>query len=255
MLTGSGIGRVYIWDGVSLLIGKSVGMTNVHAHHAVQIALTPDGPIRFRTEEGDWAEYGGVAITPNFPHAFQSRDQSVAHVFVEPESREGRAILGRLGGTGIVGLENDDLNVVVPMLFDAWAARPGSAAMSDATRRVTRHFAGDASTASPVDERIARAVAYLKSHIDGPIALAEVASAVNLSPGRFRHLFVDETGMTLRAYILWLRFQRAWTLIGEGSSLSVAAHGAGFADAAHLTRTSQRMFGVPPVALEMESTV
>jgi AraC-like DNA-binding protein len=84
------------------------------------------------------------------------------------------------------------------------------------------------------------------------LALNELAEVANLSPGRFRHLFVDETGMTVRLYILWLRFERAWELIGDGSSLSSAAHGAGFSDAAHLSRTSRRMFGAPPVAIQME---
>ena len=38
----------------------------------------------------------------------------------------------------------------------------------------------------------------------------------------------------------------------DGESLSTAAHSAGFADAAHLTRTSRRMFGFPPSALEVD---
>ena len=33
--------------------------------------------------------------------------------------------------------------------------------------------------------------------------------------------------------------------------MSAAARGAGFADAAHLTRTSHRMFGFPPSAIQM----
>jgi AraC family transcriptional regulator len=36
-----------------------------------------------------------------------------------------------------------------------------------------------------------------------------------------------------------------------GDSLSTAAHRAGFADAAHLTRTSRRMFGFPPSGLQL----
>jgi AraC-like DNA-binding protein len=35
-------------------------------------------------------------------------------------------------------------------------------------------------------------------------------------------------------------------LIAGGSSLTDAAHGSGYADAAHLTRTFGRMFGAPP---------
>jgi AraC-like DNA-binding protein len=102
------------------------------------------------------------------------------------------------------------------------------------------------------DERVARVIAHMKANIDRALTLTELADVANLSPGRFRHLFVGETGMTVRLYILWLRFQRAWELIAEGNSLSSAAHGAGFSDAAHLSRTSRRMFGVSPVAIQME---
>jgi AraC-like DNA-binding protein len=57
--------------------------------------------------------------------------------------------------------------------------------------------------------------------------------------------------MALRPYILWRRFLRVWELLMAGESLSTAAHRAGFADAAHLTRTSRRTFGFPPSALQM----
>jgi len=101
------------------------------------------------------------------------------------------------------------------------------------------------------DERILRAVAYVKRRLDAPLALDDVAAEACLSPGRFRHLFVEETGMTLRAYILWRRLLRAFELAVRGESLSSAAHGAGFADAAHLTRTCRRMFGFPPSVLQV----
>lgn len=59
--------------------------------------------------------------------------------------------------------------------------------------------------------------------------------------------------MALRPYILWRRFLRVWELAMTGASLSAAAHAAGFADSAHLTRTSRRMFGFPPSAMQVES--
>jgi AraC-like DNA-binding protein len=37
----------------------------------------------------------------------------------------------------------------------------------------------------------------------------------------------------------------------RGESLSSAAHTAGFADSAHLTRTSRRMFGIAPSAMHV----
>jgi AraC-like DNA-binding protein len=243
---------MYLWNGGSLLIGRSTGATGVHSHHAIQIALSADLPIRFRLDPGSWRDYDGVLITPNLRHAFDGASQTVAHVFVEPESREGRAILERLDTTGIVPMDNADLGTARAFIFQPWASRANAATMIRAAHDVIRHFSGGLEPRQPVDDRVASAVAYMKANIDRPLSLSDIASAVNLSPGRFRHLFVAETGMTVRPYILWLRFQRAWELIAAGNSLSAAAHGAGFADAAHLTRTSRRMFGAPPVAIRLE---
>jgi AraC family transcriptional regulator len=109
--------------------------------------------------------------------------------------------------------------------------------------------AGVSTTTTVSDERVVRAIAYISAHLSGPLTLQVIAGEAFLSPSRFRHLFVAETGTALRPYLLWRRFLRAWELIRAGEPISVAAHDAGFADAAHLTRTSNRMFGFAPSAL------
>jgi AraC-like DNA-binding protein len=53
-------------------------------------------------------------------------------------------------------------------------------------------------------------------------------------------------GMPLLPYLRWLRLRQALTVAATGESLARAAQDAGFADAAHLTRTMQRHFGVAP---------
>ena len=106
-----------MWDSGSLLIGRSTGETGVHAHHAIQIALTT-GTLSFRSATGTWVAYRGALITPNYPHAFASYDHDVAHVFVEPESRPGRTILERIGTTGIAPIPESDVDVAAPMLFE-----------------------------------------------------------------------------------------------------------------------------------------
>lgn len=37
----------------------------------------------------------------------------------------------------------------------------------------------------------------------------------------------------------------------QGETLADAAHAAGFADSAHLSRTARTMFGLPPSAMQM----
>ena len=119
--------------------------------------------------------------------------------------------------------------------------------------RVIQRLTGGVQPSAVSDERILRAIQYMRAHLDTPLTLTDVAAVACLSPGRFRHLFVEETGMALRPYILWRRFLHVWELLMEGASLSTAAHRAGFADAAHLSRTSKRMFGFPPSAMRVSS--
>ncbi|MCY7308647.1 MAG: AraC family transcriptional regulator, partial [Rhodoferax sp.] len=104
----------------------------------------------------------------------------------------------------------------------------------------------------PSDPRVLAAVEYIRQRVDQAVSLPEVAKAANLSPGRFRHLFLEETGMPLRTYVLWRRLLHVWTLLTNGETLSSAAHAAGFADSAHLSRTSRTMFWLPPSVLQMK---
>jgi AraC family transcriptional regulator len=65
------------------------------------------------------------------------------------------------------------------------------------------------------------------------------------------HLFVEQTGLPFRTYLLWLRLTKAVESMAAGASLTEAAHEAGFADSAHFSRTFRRMFGVAAAALDV----
>jgi AraC-like DNA-binding protein len=178
---------------------------------------------------------------------------SNAVLFVEPETREGRAIAERYLRDAIVAVPVEGIAEARDALFAAWRAHGSAPPVAEAAREVVRALTGGVEPRVVSDPRILRAVAYVNARLDGPLTLEEVAAAAYLSPSRFRHLFVEQTGMALRPYILWRRFLRVWALVTSGASLSAAAHEAGFADAAHLTRTSRRMFGFPPSAMLMRA--
>jgi AraC-like DNA-binding protein len=235
-----------------MFIGRAGGIVPVHAHYAIQIAFGPERGIRFRPGDDEpWTEYGGAIIPSRQPHSMDATSVSANVVlFVEPETREGRAIAERHLQGGIAEIPDALLADLAPALFAGWHERRAPAII-DAATRIVRALTGGTEPSVVSDPRILRAVAYVRAHLDAPLTLETVAEEACLSPSRFRHLFVEQTGMALRPYILWRRFLRVWELVSAGESLSAAAHAAGFADAAHLSRTSRSMFGFPPSVMQL----
>lgn len=244
-------GRIYFWPGGSLWIGQGRGHTQWHAHHAHQLTLAPEGSFRFRTDEaGAWESFEGALVPSHCPHQFEVDGIQMVHLFVEPESRAGRALTRRFGGTAVAQLPATESRTVARTLFQAFRATPAREPMVDAALKAVAELCG--ATTEPdkaLDPRLARALEYIGAHVRHPITLGDVASAVALSESRFRHLFVAETGSSFRAYLLWLRINLAIEAVMAGASWTDAAHEAGFADSAHLTRTHKRVFGIEPSAI------
>jgi AraC-like DNA-binding protein len=248
-----GIGHFVPWDGGCIFIGTDVQVVPEHAHYAIQIAFGSEPGLRFRTSSDDpWISYGGAMIPSRQPHSMDATDvRSNAVLFIEPETREGRALAEHYLRGGIAPMPDAVVAEAVPPVFAVWREQRSARALADAARGVISALTGGVEPTELSDQRILRAVAFIKSHLDSPLTLEAVAAEAFLSPSRFRHLFVEQTGMALRPYILWRRFLRVWELLAAGHSLSSAAHHAGFADAAHLTRTSRRVFGFPPSAMRL----
>lgn len=99
--------------------------------------------------------------------------------------------------------------------------------------------------------RIEKSIVGWRRGSTSPVSLSDVAALVGLSPGRTRRLFVQQTGLPLRTYLLWLRPTRALELFAGGASLTEAAHAAGFSDSAHPSRTFHRMFGIAAASLRV----
>lgn len=243
-------GHICFWQGGSLWLGRGQGRSRRHDHHAHQIAISLDGTCRFRgTREERWSTYTAAIIASHCKHEFEF-EGTIAHVFVEPEALPGRS-LNRYFTTdaGICALPEAERDRIAPMLIDAERRQLGGDALETIAQSALASLTGCEVMSAPVDARVIKAIEYVASRLMAPLSLADAAGAAALSPGRFRHLFVQETGTTFRAYLLWLRLNIAIKAAMAGASWTTAAHEAGFADSAHLTRTFQRMFGINPMDL------
>jgi len=219
-----------------------------HAHHAMHVVACTDGELRVRAGAGRWQRAAGVVTAPDVAHAIDATGAEVLLVFLDPESDAGAALRARIDGPlrTLTARERDALiDGADPMTL----MTEGGAAW---TARAIAILGGDTAAAAPrrVHPRVRAVLRRLRAMpSDADTSLEALAAAVSLSPGRLMHAFTASIGIPLRPYVAWLKLQRAAAGIVTGLPLGDAAHAAGFADAAHMSRTFRTMLGMPPSAL------
>ncbi|WP_189248846.1 helix-turn-helix transcriptional regulator [Streptosporangium pseudovulgare] len=210
--------------------GGQIGTVGMHAHHAVQL-LIGDG---FVLRGADGAEHTMTAalIPANTPHAVVQGTADGLLALIDPA--HAWPVLDRDHVSSSAGWR---VRLEVPAGRD----QPTLQALVD-------HLAG-AATPGPRHPALIHATEVIAATLPARIRLAEIARAVHLSESRLSHLFTSELGLPFRPYVLWMRLRAALSSLSEGATLTEAAHTAGFADAAHLTRVVRRMMGQAPSSL------
>lgn len=247
--------RVVVWQGGSLWLvdaarfeaGESRS-TDFHAHHAIQITLGLGGCFRLVGHDGSSATRDAVVAADGL-HRFEAEGR-IGLLFVEPESRLGRAVAARHIAGDLTELSPSPLLSAELDAFKSFDWRAPDSEVVTWGRRLIALMAGEERADIP-DYRIRKVIAWAAERVDGTLSLSDAVPVAGLSSSRLRHLFVEQTGLPFKSYLLWLRLTRAVAIVAAGSSLTTAAHEAGFSDSAHLSRTFRRMFGIAPTALRM----
>jgi len=204
----------------------------------------------FGLEAGGHLAHGPAAVvSADQNHAFTA-EGLVALLFIEPESVQGRALRATLAGRPLTQLSDGVLGDLPRRLAQGFRSSAPASELTATGRELIACLAGE-SEPMAADPRVARVIAWASAELDHALSIAEAADLVGLSPGRMSHLFVEQTGLPFRTYVLWLRLMKSVEAFAAGESLTAAAYEAGFSDSAHLSRTFRRMFGVTAAALEL----
>jgi AraC-like DNA-binding protein len=247
----AGRGEIEVWEGASLWLleaEQDFAHTDHHSHHAIQITLSLGG--RFELSAAGQSLAGtAVAVAPDASHVFAATGRA-AFLFVEPESGAGAAIAARLfDGAPLAAIP---AGLIAPHLdrLAAWSSRGRAGGLAELGREIVAALAGRGA-APALDPRVSRMIEFARSNLDRNVSLADAVADIGLSPSRLRHLFVEQTGLPFKTYMLWLRIRKGVELYAGGETLTAAAHEAGFADSAHFSRTFRRTFGLPATALRV----
>ena len=181
-----GVMPAHHWSGSALLSAGfgvfrgAIGDSALHAHYAHQLVIALEGEVGVALPTGP-LRATGIAIPAGLPHCVCA-DQALL-VYLDPLSPEGAALF-QPASTAALALE---AALCGQLLAAAGDGLP--------LRSVLRDAFGLSSPSAP-DARMAAVAQALRAGVaggaDSRLQLAELA---NLSPSRFSHWFVEQTGL------------------------------------------------------------
>lgn len=201
------------------------------------MAWCPSGTVKL---EGGWGtlEAPGHSLPAGVPHRLLAA-QPVRMLFVDPGMTKGHSSLR--SKLGVSALSARQVTALERELV-AWLENPSSRAP-------------DEQPAPPQHGRWPMVLGWLEQALETAVRVEDAAASASLSPSHFMHWFRQASGLPFRAFVRWLRLQRAVRILATGATLTEAAHLAGFADSAHLSRTFVATFGVSPAPLRSARVV
>lgn len=240
--------RGFLWP-TEFLVFSDFLVADPHAHGALQLSIGINGSPRVCLD-GAWRRARGVLIETDVPHAFDCDGQLTAIGWIEGESRLAEQLRDRvLEGRPYVLLDEPLCDHLADGLGPAFGKTTGCPEAYKRWRDALGSLAIDVTPGPEYDDRIGAVLDHLRTTPSPPPSVEDLTRIAHLSESRLQHLFREQVGVPIRRYLLWHRYLTALSLLADGASVTRAAHAAGFADSAHLTRTAVRMNGFTPTKM------
>lgn len=201
-------------------------------------------PFALSVNQGAFMRAAGAIVAENQWRQLDARGCDLVSISLEPGHALFLPLKQALSGCAWVGfgLPRDSLRCLAPGRGPASAREPDGDLLAGLCESAGLRLR-PAGCRSPRGHELLEIV---DRALPDPTPASALARAAGLSTSRLSHVFVQEVGMPLRTYALWRRYRLALQCLGGGPGLGHLASGAGFADAAHMTRTFVQYLGFPP---------
>ncbi|HEY1075833.1 MAG TPA: helix-turn-helix transcriptional regulator [Fontimonas sp.] len=239
----------YVWDGVLLFAPRAI-VNRRHAHFAATVLIAVDKPFALTLDDGVRRYCDVALLAPNTHRQTDSEGQPLVDFLIDPDDAAYRFLHPLLQQQPVLLLPRESIGASRRRFARLFAGQLRPDEARKLVDEALQALCPRPPDALPWDPRILKAAHYMRSRIPEAVpAIAEIAHQAHLSESRFCHLFRSQMGLPLRQFLLWLRIRHAMKLWAQGKSLGDIAHGAGFYDHAHFTRTLRRMTDYTPSML------
>lgn len=212
---------IYLFDSCALLQSTTLHSA-AHAHLAHQWTCRTDGEPFAVWCDGQWLQVRQIFIPSLTPHQFA--DAPAAYLTLLIDAGSAPVFVEQLRQWLQNGIATEPGGFDLPMLSQALQAR--------------QHYP---------DARVRAACKLIQQSADlSQLSAQWLAENVALSPGRFLHLFSQQTGLPLRKYLRWQKLLRVFRLLAAPNppTFTELALQAGFYDAPHLANEIRQSFGL-----------
>lgn len=211
-----------------------VGDNKSHSHWASQITIALTGQVEFECRNS----------------GLQSSD-----VVIFSSKTEHRLFGGHVCSIYFDPLAQNVLNGLIKESLEGWTSLPKSALPAELSSISTStnlqeflasEFLQPSHYSPQEDQKYLDVLAEIQAQLSrgDDVNRDELARLAGLSPSRFSHWFVEQSGVPFRSYKKWLKLKVALSALMAGEKPAEAASLAGFSDQAHMSRAFSQAFGV-----------
>ncbi|AVS91944.1 AraC family transcriptional regulator [Paracidovorax avenae] len=246
--------QLHLWDDRFFYITEAIQSGLTARASATLLASASGRPFVLVALDGTVLRCTAALVAPHVPRQLDADGCGLLSLNVDPASGTFRRLAARLDGRGILPLDaagfgalREDFEGALHGELDSPALRRLSGGMLDAAcgSAVKRPRGADRPCLDPRVERVLQRMRDAGSH-GMAVPLCDLAAVACLSPGRLTHLFHEQTGLSIKRYLLWSKIRRTVQMMASGMPLTGIALAGGFTDGAHMSRTFQRCFGLTP---------
>lgn len=239
--------QLHLWDDRFLYITPAIQSGLTARSSATLLASATGRPFTLVALDGTVLRCSAALVAPHVPRRLDADGCGLLSLNIDPAAADYRALAARLGEASILPVDARCFAGLRERFEGALHGQLGDAQLHQLGEGMVHAACGAAPAGAPLDARVARVLELLRGAAGQPqVPLRGLAAAACLSPDRLTHLFRAQTGLSIKRYLLWAKIRRTIQLMASHQPLTDVALAGGFTDAAHMSRTFQRYFGLPP---------
>jgi AraC-like DNA-binding protein len=236
---------LHLWDDRFLYITPAIQSGLTARSSATLLASVSGHPFMLEAVDGTRVHCTAALVAPHVSRRLDVDGCGLLSLNLDPASSAYRMLARRMGGHGIQPIDARRFGGLRDEFEPAQHGALPSERLQALSAKMVEAITESAELAVPLDPRIDRVLQSIRAHA-GQIALRDLAAVACLSPDRLTHLFAEQVGVSVKRYALWTKVRRTVQQFTGQRSLTDVALISGFTDAAHMSRTFQRYFGLPP---------